>query len=71
MADNMRVGLLVPAGNTTFEADFEAVCPPEATLHGHRIAPRGEYTAECPEAMDDINELVPDGCRMLARAGVR
>jgi maleate isomerase len=71
MVDSVRVGLLVPAGNTTFEADFASVCPRGVTLHGHRIAPRGDYPAECAEAMDDINSFVPDGCRMLARAGVQ
>lgn len=66
-----RVGLLVPAGNTTFEADFASVCPEGVTLHGRRIAPSGDYPAECTEAMDDINASVPDGCRMLACAGVQ
>jgi maleate isomerase len=70
MPDLIRAGLLVPAGNTTFEADFASVRPEGVTLHGHRIAARGEYAAECMEAMDDINSCVPEGCRMLARAGM-
>src|SRR5439155_8687867 len=37
MALRKRFGVMVPSTNTTFEADFQLVTPPEVTVHGQRL----------------------------------
>ena len=67
----IRIGLLVPAGNTTFEPDFASVLPSGATLHAHRISTQKTYAAESFEAMEDINSGLPEAAVILSKAKVQ
>ena len=37
MSDRKRIGVIVPATNTTVEADFNRIAPPGMTIHGQRL----------------------------------
>lgn len=67
----IRIGLLVPAGNITFEPDFASVVPPSVTLHSHRLSTKKIYHGENMEAMDDINSSLPEAAKMLSKAKVQ
>ncbi len=68
MRPRRRVGLMVPATNTTFEADYALVAPPGVTLHSHRLwNPPG---VEGHEGIDQTNEGVEEAARYLRRARV-
>jgi maleate isomerase len=63
-----RIGLLVPAGNTTFEPDFASMAPAGVTLHAHRIYSKERYPIECQEGFDAVNAGLPEFTQVLARA---
>jgi maleate isomerase len=66
----MRIGLLVPAGNTTFEPDFASAFCSKISLHSHRVIAKGSHKYENFESMDDINEEAIKEIEKLARAKV-
>jgi len=51
-----RVGLLVPAGNRTFEPDFTSAFSSQISIHTHRVIAKRSHKYERSESMDDINE---------------
>lgn len=67
----IRIGLLVPAGNITFEPDFASMLPAGVTLHAHRLDFQNPQKGENNETVDKMNAGVPEAARMLARARVR
>ncbi|MEH2465426.1 maleate cis-trans isomerase family protein [Nostoc sp.] len=66
----IRLGLLVPAGNTTFEPDFHCAFSSQVSVHSHRVIAQGSHASENYESMDDINEEAVKEVEKLARAGV-
>lgn len=71
MNRTIRIGLLVPAGNITFEPDFASVVPPGVTLHAHRLCHKKASHGENSEFMDDINSGLPQAAAILSEAKVR
>jgi maleate isomerase len=67
----IRIGLLVPAGNITFEPDFASVVPPGVTLHGHRLHHKKASEVENAEFMDEINSGLMQAAAILSEANVR
>ena len=63
-----RVGLMVPATNTTFEADFALVVPEDVTLHSHRLWMSRDVESET--FIDKVNEGIEEAARYLALAKV-
>jgi maleate isomerase len=63
-----RIGLLVPAGNTTFEPDFASLVPPAVTLHATRLYSREVHALESQASFDAVNAGLPEFTRVLARA---
>jgi len=68
MMNRRRVGLMVPATNTTFEADFALVVSREVTLHSHRLWMSGDVESE--EFVDKVNEGIEEAAKYLAMAKV-
>jgi maleate isomerase len=68
MLNRRRVGLMVPATNTTFEADFALVAPKEVTLHSHRLWMSGDVESE--DFIDKVNDEVEEAANYLALAKV-
>src|SRR5919109_3553171 len=68
MALRTRFGVMVPSTNTTFEADFQLVTPPEVTIHGQRLWLTND--AEGQAGMDRMNAEIESGARYLATARV-
>jgi len=68
MLSRRRVGLMVPATNTTFEADFALVVPKEITLHSHRLWMSGGVEGE--DFVDKVNEGIEEAAKYLAMAKV-
>lgn len=66
----IRLGLLVPAGNTTFEPDFHAAFSSQVSIHSHRVIAQHSHTYESYESMDDINEEAVREVSKLAQARV-
>ncbi|MCC5658380.1 hypothetical protein LC608_15555 [Nostoc sp. XA010] len=66
----IRLGLLVPAGNTTFEPDFNSAFSSQVSIHSHRVIAQRLHASESYESMDDINEEAVKEVEKLARAGV-
>ncbi|MEH2128691.1 hypothetical protein [Nostoc sp.] len=62
----IRLGLLVPAGNTTFEPDFHSAFSSQVSIHIAQCS----HAYESYESMDDINEEAVKEVEKLARAGV-
>jgi len=50
----IRLGLLVPAGNTTFEPDFHSAFSSQVSIHSHRVIAQRSHAYESYESMDDI-----------------
>ncbi|WP_392530541.1 hypothetical protein [Nostoc sp. C117] len=67
---DFRIGLLVPAGNTTFEPDFISAFSSQISIHAHRVIAKRSYPYESHESMDDINEEAVKEVEKLARARV-
>jgi maleate isomerase len=63
-----RIGVMVPSTNTTFEADFQLVAPPDVTIHGQRLWLTNDAAGEA--GMDRMNAEVESGARYLATARV-
>src|SRR5262245_14740649 len=63
-----RIGLLVPAGNTTFEPDFMSMLPEGVTLHAHRIHSKEQHAIENEAKFDSVNAALPEFTSVLARA---
>jgi len=68
MLNRRRVGLMVPATNTTFEADFALVVAKEVTLHSHRLWMSGGVESE--DFVDKVNEGIEEAAKYLALAKV-
>lgn len=68
MLNRRRVGLMVPATNTTFEADFALVVAKEVTLHSHRLWMSGDVESE--DFIDKVNDEVEEAAKYLALAKV-
>jgi maleate isomerase len=66
----IRIGLLVPAGNITFEPDFASVVPSGVTLHAHRLRHKEASGGENSEFMNDINSGLPQAAAILSEANV-
>lgn len=66
----IRLGLLVPAGNTTFEPDFHSAFSSQVSIHSHRVIAQRSHAYESYESMDDIIEEAVKELEKLARAGV-
>lgn len=66
----IRLGLLVSAGNTTFEPDFHCAFSSQVSVHSHRVIAQGSHASENYESMDDINEEAVKEVEKLARARV-
>ena len=71
MTGRTRIGLIVPASNTTFESDFASVVPPDVTIHAHRIVYPSSYKFECEEGIDQMNSNLGQASRILSQARVR
>jgi maleate isomerase len=71
MSRDVRIGLLVPAANITFEPDFASAMPAGATLHTHRLDFQRPHKGENTETVDEMNAGLPQAARMLARARVQ
>lgn len=64
----VRIGLIIPATNTTAEPDFVRALPAHVTVHSSRIwLPESSVTAE---ALDDMNKHIEVATRHLTEAGV-
>jgi maleate isomerase len=68
MSVRKRIGVMVPSTNTSFEADFQLVSPPDVTIHGQRLWLTND--AEGAAGMDRMNAEVESGARYLATARV-
>ncbi|WP_427162060.1 maleate cis-trans isomerase family protein [Aliinostoc sp. HNIBRCY26] len=65
-----RIGLLIPAGNTTFEPDFYSAFSSQVTIHAHRVIAHRIHAYESKESMDYINQEAVKEVSKLARAKV-
>ena len=68
MAKRARIGLMVPATNSTAEADFWRVAPPNVTIHSHRLwlsVATGDEAGH-----HQMNAGLEEGARYLAQARV-
>jgi maleate cis-trans isomerase len=63
-----RIGVMVPSTNTTFEADFQLVAPPDVTIHGQRLWLTNDAAGE--DGMNRMNAEMETGARYLATARV-
>ena len=72
MAIRKRIGIMMPATNTTVEPDFHRVAPPEVTIHSQHLwlTTHGLEPEEIREAMDRMNDQLEEGARYLAQGTV-
>jgi len=72
MAIRQRIGVLVPATNTTVEPDFHraAAQVPGVTIHSHRLWLTNEAMFEKDEGMDRMNSELEQGAWYLAQGKV-
>ena len=68
MAIRTRIGVMVPSTNTTCEADFQMVAPPNITIHGHRMWITNEANGD--DAMNGMNDDIETAAKYLATAKV-
>jgi maleate isomerase len=68
VSERIRIGLIVPATNTTAEPDFVAASPPGVTVHSARLWFENDGLNE--EGVDRMNAGVRDAARYLAQAKV-
>ena len=68
MAIRKRIGVLVPATNTTVEPDFHRVAPAGVTIHSQRLWLTNADTGQ--EGMDEMNAQLEEGARHLAQGAV-
>ena len=72
MAIRKRIGVMMPATNTTVEPDFHRVAPPGVTVHSQHLwlTTHGFGPDEIREAMDRMNDQLEEGARYLAQGKV-
>ena len=71
MAIRKRIGIMVPATNTTVEPDFHRVAPAGVTIHSHRLWLTDHGAGQdAQEAMDQMNAQLEEGARYLAQGKV-
>ena len=68
MAVRRRVGLLVPATNSTGEPDFHMTVPEGVTVHSHHVWNSMDGSTE--RATDLMNSDLANGARHLAPLGI-
>jgi maleate cis-trans isomerase len=68
MAIRKRIGILVPATNTTVEPDFHRIAPPGVTIHSQRLWLTNSSTGQ--RGMDEMNAQLEEGARYLAQGKV-
>ena len=68
MVIRTRIGVMVPSTNTSCEADFQMVAPPNVTIHGHRMWLSDE--GQGGEGIDRMNSDIETAARYLATAHV-
>ena len=68
MAIRKRIGILVPATNSTVEPDFHRIAPEGTTIHSQRLWLTNDALGE--EGMDQMNAQLEEGARYLAQAKV-
>ena len=68
MAVRRRIGLLVPATNSTGEPDFHMTVPDGVTVHSHHVW--NSTDASSDQAMDLMNSDLANGARHLAPLGI-
>ena len=68
MTIRRRIGLLVPATNSTGEPDFHMTAPDGVTVHSHHVW--NSTDASSDEAMDLMNSDLANGSRHLAPLGI-
>ncbi|MDZ8258652.1 hypothetical protein [Nostoc sp. ChiQUE01b] len=52
----IRLGLLVPAGNTTFEPDFHCAFSSQVSVHSHRVIAQRFHASENYESIDFLHK---------------
>ena len=67
MSIRMRIGLIVPATNSTAEPDFAMVTPKNVSIHSQRMWNVNELTVQ---VMEDMNSDAEQAARYLAQAKV-
>ena len=72
MAIRKRIGIMMPATNTTVEPDFHRAAPQEVTIHSQHLwlTTHGLEPEEIREAMDRMNDQLEEGARYLAQGKV-
>lgn len=68
MAVRKRIGIMVPATNSTVEPDFHRIAPPGTSIHSQRLWLTNEAIGK--EGMDEMNSQLEQGARYLAQAKV-
>ena len=68
MAIRKRIGIMVPATNTTVEPDFHRIAPEGTTIHSQRLWLTNDALGK--EGMDQMNAQLEGGARYLAQAKV-
>ena len=68
MSVRKRIGVMIPSTNTTAEADFGLLAPPDVTIHGQRMW-RAKAVANADE-VERMNADIESGARYLATANV-
>ena len=63
-----RIGLIVPSTNTTCEADFQMVAPPDVTIHSHRLWITND--AMELDGMEAMNAEIESAAQYLGTANV-
>ena len=68
MAIRKRIGIMVPATNSTVEPDFHRIAPEGTSIHSQRLWLTNDAIGE--EGMDQMNAQLEQGARYLAQAKV-
>ena len=68
MAIQKRIGIMVPATNSTVEPDFHRIAPEGTTIHSQRLWLTNDGIGEA--GMDQMNAQLEQGARHLAQAKV-
>ncbi len=66
MGARKRLGVLVPATNSTVEPDFNRAVPEDVTVHSHRLWLQNQPLGD--EAIDRMNSEIEKGAQYLAQA---
>ncbi len=68
MAIRKRIGIMVPATNTTVEPDFHRIAPTRTTIHSQRLWLTNDAMGK--DGMDQMNAQLEEGARSLAQGKV-